>query len=375
MGFWLWKYFLAKRLTAQLVTGTDVFNLPKQGIISNLMLELQALSGTGNVDIYLADAIQKIEVIGNGSAVIQSLTGLQVQASAAYDDSRYPPDKEYSPSGTCYGYFDIRFGRYPGDQKYALDCSKWDSLELKITYDLKAGGTIGDTGYVTSVGYFTIYGLFSPDGAGLAPVGYLKKAQKKVYTTAAGGTEDLALPDDYPFRRLLLGMTTHASIVYNAWDYITININDGARKPIDNMRGADLMIFDLGLRGNPVWMHSKTYYIGTSYSLIHPPLNWIKGANPVGMSGTLSVTIDVDIAKVNIAMSAAGMCPIDIWGYAPGRSLAIDLERWSGGKDGVEAMMDAWGYDQSADIHLLHTQEVASLASQVVLEQYATPPV
>jgi len=307
MGYWLWKYFKSRGLTDQVILGTDIIDLPKHGIISNLILELQAMTGNINVDKYLADAILKVEVIGNGSTVIQSLDGKQIQASASYDDLRMPPDKELSPSGTSWAYFDIRFGRYPGDQKYALDCSKWQSLELKITYDLKAGGTIGTTGFVTTTGYTSVYGLYSPDGAGLSPVGFIKKAEKKVYTSSAGGSEE-------------------------------------------------------------------RYYIATGSTPFSTPIRWATEGS-LGIQGVSSnVYFNVfDMASQAVAVAAATYVSIGISGYCPWGSLNIDLEKQSG-KDGVEAMMDCWGYDQDADIHLQHTQASAGTAESIVLEQYAPHP-
>lgn len=374
MGFWLWKYFKSRGLTDQLITGTDIFNLPKHGIISNLLLEFQAMSGSANIDKCLGDAILKVEVIGNGSTVIQSLDGRQIQASAAYDDLKMPPDKELSPEGMCWAYFDIRFGRYPGDQKYALDCSKWDSLELKITYDLKAGGTIGVDGFKTTTGYTSVYGLYSPDAAGLAPVGYIKKAEKKVYTTSTGGSEDLPLPTDYPYRRLLLVSETRHYNPYDPFSYVTININNGARKPIDNMIGNDLMILALAIMGNPLWRYWKRMQLATGSVPFSLPIRWATEGS-LGIQGvSTNVYFNVfDMASQAVALAAATYVSVGISGYCPWGALIIDLERQSG-KDGREAMEDCWGYDQTADIHLLHTQATKDLASSIVLEQYASHP-
>lgn len=368
MGFWLWRYFQSQRNFAT-DAQTEVFNLPKKGIISNLMIETYLRSGSTNLDVYSQDAITKIEVIGNGSTVIQSLTGAQVQASMAYDDNHLSPDKEMSPSGGCYGYFEIRFGRHVGDQLYALDCSKWDSLELKITYAVAAGADIGETGFTSGSGKLTVYGLYSPDGAGLSPVGYIKKAQKKVYVTSSGGTEDLELPNDYPFRRIMMLITTHNQLPYLAWYYVTVNINNGARKPIDNMAGNDLVQLDLALRGNPTWKHVKAYYLAQQTSDIHPRIGWIKMGSLFNNGGATTGVL-LGLCQVQVYCDAIGSGWVEVEGVMPERSLCIDLERWSGGKHGVEAMMDTWGFDQTADIHLQHEQYTASIDSQVVLEQY-----
>ncbi|MBA7559934.1 hypothetical protein ES708_01552 [subsurface metagenome] len=371
MGFWLWQTFLSQRKFTNNQC-TDVFNLPRKGVISNLMIETYMLSGSQKVEIMSQDALKLVEVIGNGSTVLQSLTGQQLQASMAYDDHQISPDKEYVPSGGCYAYFDIRFGRYVGDPLYALDCSKWNSLELKITFDIEAGGSADTTGYTDDSGKLQIYGLYSPDGTGLAPVGYLKKAQKKTYTTTVGGTEDLALPNDYPFRRLLLLSASKPSAMNGAFQYITIDINTGARKPIDNMLTESWMFLELAMRGFPMWLHSAEYYLDAGVNSIVSRIGFPKTASVFKGSGTLFGTA-VDVHQVRVD-AEGGSGRVNVWGVCPDRALAIDLERWSGGKHGVEAMMDTFGYDQTADIHFKHTQLTAGYDTSVMLEQYATPP-
>lgn len=371
-GYWLWKYFQAlKSFTTD--AQTEIFNLPRVGVISNIILEIQAMSGTANIDNFLANVLSKVEVIGNGSVVIQSLDGRQIQASAAYDDGKMPPDKEVSPSGTCFGYFDIRFGRYPGDKKYALVCSDWASLELKITYDLAATGAMPTTGFKTTTGKLSMYGLYSPNGADLTPVGFIKKAEKRVYTSTLGGSEDLELPTDFPYRRLLLFAETKGRWVYRAFDYVTVIINDGARKPIDNVRGNDLMIVDLAYRNNRLWHHWKRYYLAADHNDVYPPIRWMTdGYVGLILGGATVVLTAFDPNHIRATASAITSAVISVDGYAPWGAMAIDLEAQTE-KDGVEAMMDAWGYDQKADIHLQHTQYEAGIAESIVLEQYATP--
>lgn len=372
MGYWLTKTFKSLAAFDNVITGTEVFELPKKGIISNLLMEIQAKSGSDNEDIYLANTIDKVEVIGNGSTVIQSLDGRQIQASAAYDDLRMPMDKELAPSGGCYGFFDIRFGRFTGDQKYALDCSKWDSLELKVTYNLTGGGTIGTSGFTTTTGYIQITGLFSPDGAGLSPVGYIRKEEKKTYTSATDGSEDLALPNDYPYRRLLLFQETKAHYPHEGFRYVTIDINNGARKPLDNFGGEELMRLQNAFAGNPMWRHWKRYTCAAASESYNPPIRWMANAIVSKMgAGAIAALEVIDNVGLTLVSQAGIPAVIEVSGWCPWGAMVIDLERQSG-KDGRDAMLDCWGYDQMEDIHLKHTQWTASLALSIVLEQYAT---
>jgi len=369
-GFWLWRVFLSERsFTANQCT--EVIDLPKRGIISNLIIETYNLSGTQKCNTFSQDTITKVEVIGNGSTVIQSLTGTQLQASQSWDDGQISADKELVPSGGCYAYFDIRFGRYVGDPLYALDCSKWSSLELKITYDVDAGATQGTTGFTDDYGKLSIYGLFSPDGAGLETIGYLKKAQKKTWTTVADATDELSLPTDYPFRRLIMLSKTKPTVIYQAFEYVTLDINDGARKPIDNMKGNDIMQLDLAMRGWPKWMHNSEYY-GSGSTYLTSRVGW-PIASHVFRKGSECIPQSIGVDRVTYAF-AGGTANIAVWGWLPDMSMVIDLEKWSGGKHGAEAMLDVFGYDQNADIVFKHTQGVASKATSFVLEQYASHP-
>lgn len=367
MGFWKQHYLIPRRSLLSSAQ-TEVFDLPKVGILSDLMLEFILRSGTTNIDVYVADFLSKVEIIGNGSTVIKSYTGKQIQAIMAFDDLVMPPDKEYSPSGGCYGYFDIRFGRFPGDEKYALDCSQWQSLELKITYDLAAGATADTTGFLSTWKYLIGLGLYAPVGAGFSPVGLIKSEQKKTYTTSVGGTEDLNLPSDYPYRRLLLFTDTHGIYPNSAFNYTTININEGAKKPLDRLYGEEFIQWQSILLKHRTFTHYKRYYVASGTNTIHPPLGFIRGMHTDNQTGF--VALDPNEARVSVA--ATGWAHIDFDGLCPWRALVIDLEKQSGGKDGQDAMKACWDATEKDDINL-EIEENAVASISILLEQYAPP--
>jgi len=375
MGFWRTHYFLSERSFAS-DAQTEVFDLPSKGIISDLMLEIVALSGSTNQDIFMADILTKIEVIGNGSTVIKSYDGHQCQAIACYDDGRFPPDKEYSPSGTCWGYFDIRFGRYPGDEKYALDCGKWDSLELKLTYDLAAGGTKGTTGFTTATGKLTVWGRYAPVGAGFSPTGYIKSEEKKTYTSAANTDYELDLPTDYPYRRLMLFQETLGTDVQHGFQYTTIDINEGTRKPLDRMHGNDLRHWQAMLAGGDLFW-AKRYYIANlaEWTTSYGPLRFIRMAHLTGHAASQAPycnALDTHMISYRGTGSGAGFITVAFTGFCPHGCMCIDLEKWSGGLDGQAAMVSAWGATEKDDIDLDFHANRASLALSILLEQYVT---
>ena len=374
MGFWITRYFIPQRdfkTNAQ----TEIFPLPKVGMISNIMLEIYGISGSTNTDLYVPDIISKVEVIGNGSTVIQSLDGRQIQASNAFDDLVMPPDKEYSPSGGCWGFMDIRFGRFPGDEKYALDCTKWDSLELRITYAVAAGGTAGADGFTDDKCNMTAWGLYAPDGGGMSPVGFIKKEEKKTYTSSIGGTEDLKLPSDFPYRRLMLFTETHGVLPGQGFQYTTININEGAKKPLDRLHGYDFEKWQSSLLKHGTFKHYKRYNLTTANQDIHPPLRYIRGVVETrGSCGYMAIS-PLDPNLIRIATEVNGWGHLDVEGLCPWGALVIDLEKQSGGKDGVEAMEACWAATEKDAINLEIVENYTDAALSIVLEQYATQPI
>lgn len=353
---------------------TEVFALPHKGIISDLLVFLEAAPGSENADIYMADIFSKIEVIGNGSTVIQSMDGKQIQASMAFDDLKMPPDVEIT-NGWGYGHFDMRFGRFVGDELYALDCSLWDSLELKITYDLAAGGTIETTGFKSAGEYLRVMGLYSPDGMGLSPVGYLKKAEKNTFTASVGGSEDIPLPHDYPYRRLMLFTETHGNGISNAFYRTTINVNEGSKKPFDRTR-ADALLALASMLGIHNFVTHKRYFLSAAeVTQIHRPLGWFLGVNHQPTAGGEYATAcptQIDPHQIQIPAQAGVVTNhFDIWGQAPWGAHVIDLERLSGGKHGAEAMKAAFDAAIEDDIDL-EIEENDTSACSIVLEQYAS---
>jgi len=373
MGFWLYRTHIDRRAFAS-DAQTETFDLPKKGILSNLLIRLEAKPGSQNNDIYLADIISKLEIIGNGSTVIQSMDGRQIQASMAFDDKAFPPDEEDVP-GWAFGHFDIRFGRFPGDELYALDAGKWDSLELKFTYDLVAGGTIDTTGFGTGSGYLTALGLYSPDGVGLAPIGYLKKAEKRTFTASVGGTHDIDLPDDYPYRRLMLFTETHGNGTDGAFYRTTINTNDGARKSFDRIRPRDLRALAAMLGYGNYRYSKRIYLVQGAVTQIHRPLGWMTGIAMVPYAGgewATSCPTQQDPSQIQWpSVTGVKYVMLTIFGLMPWGAHVIDLERMSGGKHGSEAMEAILGASEKDNIDL-EIEENDTSACSIVLEQYAS---
>jgi len=373
MGLWRTHYLIPERSFASNAQ-TEVFDLPLVGILSDIMLELYCQTGDANADIFLADILTKIEVIGDGSTVIKSFTGKECQALAAYNDGRMPPDKEYSPSGGCWGYFPIYFGRYPGDQIYALNCGNWNSLQLRLTYDLAAGGTISTTGFLAGSGKWTAWGHYAPVAAGFAPKGYIKSEEKHVWTTVAQTNYDFDLARDYPYRRLMLALNTINAHVRHAFNKVTINVNQGAIKPIDRFDGDDL-VHEMALQFG-MFQHTKRYYqaLAGTQTWFFTPIRWKVNINAIGGSTYGYVKTIANDPKgfqlVGSGGAVAAHAQITAYGYCPHGCVIFDLEKLSGGLTGAAAMQTAWNARHTDDIDLEIYAYYANYSCAYVLEQY-----
>jgi len=180
---------------------TYILDLPKSGLLSALQLRLNATRdatwlGTGNT-WRMIEHITKIEIIGNGSTVIKSLTGMQAAALNFFDQGALPPSRwrnyatEYVEDVVV-----INFGRKFGDMEIGLDLSRWNSIELKITND--AAATVMDSMAVSIMGYF-----WRDVNAGSFQ-GYMRTEEWRNWTTVQAEVKYLEMPTEHKIRRIVL---------------------------------------------------------------------------------------------------------------------------------------------------------------------------
>ena len=128
------RYEQAKAST---FAATHTVTLPESGLLDSLSLYFRAQNSSdpstaapGNIH----HNISKIEVMGNNDKTLFSLSGEQAIAKAYRKMGGLPPFKQNE-----YGLksqdllIPVFFGRKFKDGKYALDLSKWDKVELKVT--------------------------------------------------------------------------------------------------------------------------------------------------------------------------------------------------------------------------------------------------
>jgi hypothetical protein len=205
-------------------------DLPETGMLSNLMLRIEAaaVSGLGlsGGSWRLIDFLTLIEVIGDGATVIKSFQAKSAQFSEFLRTGVVPMHKwrNYA-TNTQEEYIDLMFGRFIGDQEYGLDLSQWKNVELRIT-------NISSATYHGADPTVTILGTYlSNTNAGFK--GFLRTETFREWTTVSDETKYLILPTEYPitglFLRALPPVTNGIANTgfYNLMDDVDLSVGGG----------------------------------------------------------------------------------------------------------------------------------------------------
>jgi len=135
-------YFKEQRFEkakASTLASTHTVELPDTGILDSLSLYFRVTNAAdlaSNSPATIWHHLTKIEVIGDTDKTLFSMTGQCAIAKAYRKMGHLPPFKhnEYNSKSQDL-LIPLFFGRRYRDGKYALDLSKWDKVELKVTND------------------------------------------------------------------------------------------------------------------------------------------------------------------------------------------------------------------------------------------------
>ena len=200
---------------------TNTIELPKAGAIGSLLIFIgsdQLNVARQTADWRLVDDLDLIEVKGNGTKNLKSVTGRTARALAWLDQRVFTPDvtREYA-TNTQFCRVLINFGERLFDRRRGLNAEKWDSLELKIKNSLSS------THFNSSTYSINAYAIMKRGDNGF-PAGHFRTEEYKKWTTVATTWEYTDLPTEGKLRRLLLGLEPNTSsgvAATNPWNYAT----------------------------------------------------------------------------------------------------------------------------------------------------------
>jgi len=196
-----WQHEYVREAVSMTLNDVYRLDLPEHGLLGSLFFRISGSQASGYgqaaADWRIIDEISKVEIIADGSTVIKSLTGYELQALATWDQGIIPPGawKNYA-TNTQWEHMLLNFGRKMFDVEYGLDLSRFKNIELKVTNT----ATSSDFSDLT----ISVLGLYLRDSPAGTFRGYLRTEEWRSWTTVADETQYLDLPVEHIIRRILL---------------------------------------------------------------------------------------------------------------------------------------------------------------------------
>ncbi|MBA7651235.1 hypothetical protein ES703_59052 [subsurface metagenome] len=218
-------------------SGLETIDLPNKGLLSCIELNLAVLGGAAanKPNVWIHDALEKLELIVNGSQVVKSLTGSQVLALSMYDKTfaEAQPPRQYENT-TCYEKFLINLGRFYHDEDFMLDLSKVNDPELRLTFNWgmtghngwDGGQAFGDT---IAPKYSCIPHLLRESE--IIPKGFIKTSEIYRFTSGALKKENMTIPRGPLYNGLYLESRYKWEGLGRNLDYVEVNINNSELIP------------------------------------------------------------------------------------------------------------------------------------------------
>lgn len=178
--------------------GTEPIDIRIKKPISRITIAWRATKVQNRMNAHPAKDIIKIELV-DGSDVLHSLSGYMSQALCIYD--RKAPTMCYGQHIAAsyeYSWYGLDFGRRLWDPRFALDPTRFDNLQLKITHNL----ALCDTSVVQA--YLEVIAECFDEKV-VTPEGFLLTKEHYAYTPGAEYSyEYIKMPVDYPYRQILV---------------------------------------------------------------------------------------------------------------------------------------------------------------------------
>jgi hypothetical protein len=221
-------------------SGTETIDINMKEAISRITMWWRCTVATASVMLDAVTAcLPKIELV-DGSEVLASVSGAELQAINFYDRGILPHHKISLTAGE---YFEVElgldFGRYLWDPQFAFLPTRFINPQLKVTWNEDACNTD------VSENQFSVK-AYADDAAGIGAGGMLINREIKQYTEAASTHTYTELPVDRPIRKLFIrGYSTSRGPV-SQYQNIKLSIDNDKIVPLDiAMADYDVLLSEL----------------------------------------------------------------------------------------------------------------------------------
>lgn len=169
--------------------------LPNRGALHSILLKAKATNGaTSGRAKTMHDVVDEVKVIGNGSEVLFALYPEELEKiHEAFQGQPLPMIEDQQASAVQEFVLPIMFGKHLLDTNYFLRLSKFQDIELQVSY---SPSIAADSGFATGTVTFDVLLVITPEDAMLSYEGTLVTRRIRSYTTAASGIEELELPGE-----------------------------------------------------------------------------------------------------------------------------------------------------------------------------------
>lgn len=298
--------------------GTKVIDLNFPDVLSRITILFSTTNPATQAPIeHPAANLPKIEIV-DGSNVIFSLTAMQAHALEFYDTGKlYPGGGSFVPTWNLVHNAVINFGKFLWDPTLAFDPKKFTNPQLKMTYDEDAAvtSTVVNTLCV-------IAELFDEKAA--SPTGFLMNKELYSYAPSAGATEEIEMPNDFPYRQILV-----QARVNNLWfggiiGNVKLSEDNDKKIPID-LTGSQLESLNHALFG-PCNEHIVAdLNTATGVTIFHAATQGITLRGDFYNTGSLIDNVPFGFSSLLKTTTQAGSTPMEIAGTMPHGVFSVPL--------------------------------------------------
>jgi hypothetical protein len=172
-------------------------SLPRSGLLSGLTLRTRITNGATSGLEKIFTAIDRVEVVADGSNVLFSMTGAALYRWGHFVYKVEPPHRQDQQASVVQELtLPILFGRYFGDAAFGLNLARYRDVELRVQYS----PTIAATEFVTGTTQFHVIMVLDDDQSVVGgALGFLRTTETFAFTTAASGEQVIELARMYPY--------------------------------------------------------------------------------------------------------------------------------------------------------------------------------
>jgi len=223
------KYRTAKLAAAEDLgaAGTKIYNLDLTDIISRIsIIGRYTNNATAVIADHVTANITKVEVV-DGSDVLYSASGPQLQGMAFYDTYKSPyTSVNWQDSAVQATQVDLNFGHELYDPNNCLDPTQFNNPQLKLTWD----ENVADTSCAdnTHEVWADLFDEMKP-----TPTGFCMVKELKEYAQVAAANEYTDLPVDFPYKQIYIQAKAKDKDVTDKIDEIELDINTKDKVPVN----------------------------------------------------------------------------------------------------------------------------------------------